>query len=90
MSEYQTPTGAVYGEDYFGPLPLELFDAGSYLECAHACTFLLYRAGNAQAALNALCDDAYLHELLHLALGLTICTHGSMERLREEIASLMP
>jgi hypothetical protein len=35
-------------------------------------------------------DDQLLHELVHLALGIDICTHNTMAGLREECARLCP
>lgn len=64
-----------------GGTPLELFDAGRWLECLHACMFSASR-------LQDLEDDGVLHELVHLALGVEICTHTSMTALRGQVEAL--
>lgn len=64
-----------------GGTPLELFDAGRWLECLHACMFAASRRADLE-------DDGLLHELVHLELGLAICTHSTMADLREQVLAL--
>lgn len=80
----ETSKGRNYSFDGFPPgeTPVELFDAGRWLECLHACM--------AGVMVNRLHieDDGVLHELVHLALGVEICTHSSMGGLRNEICEI--
>lgn len=80
--DYRTTAGRAFGFEGWanGDSPLEHFDAGRWLECLHGCMFaasrLLYE------------DDQLLHELVHLALGIDICTHTTMEELRAQVEAL--
>ena len=76
--EYRTTAGRAFHFDGWPPgeSPIELFDAGKWLECLHACMFAASRR-------ELLEDDHLLHELVHLALGIDICTHNTMAGLRE-------
>jgi hypothetical protein len=83
--EYRTTAGRSFAFSGWPPgeSPLELFDAGKWLECLHACMFAASRR-------ELLEDDQLLHELVHLALGIDICTHNTMAGLREECVRLCP
>ena len=85
---YRTSKGRPFSHDYVGPTPVELFDEGRYAESAHACVYLLRLFGDEHRAFAAMEDDAYLHELLHLAVGTNICTHNSMTEIRKDLESL--
>ncbi|MBR8344180.1 hypothetical protein [Burkholderia ambifaria] len=67
-----------------GGRPTDLFDREDWVGCLHACMFAASRRAN-PADLE---DDGPLHELVHLACGLSLCTHNSMDLLREQIAEL--
>lgn len=81
--EYRTAAGHAFIFDGWpaGESPLELFDAGKWLECLHACMFATSRRVLLE-------DDQLLHELVHLALGIDICTHNTMAGLREAVKGL--
>lgn len=86
IGDYRTSRGREYSFYRWDPgeSPTELFDAGRWLECLHACMVV--------ASKNDLEDDAILHELVHLALGIPICQHGDMEGLRaraQELETIM-
>lgn len=88
--EYLTTAGHRFCDFYDGPSPLELFDAGRWAECAHACVFMIYRTGDAALALRCLEDDCVIHELLHLACGVPVCTHNGMDGVRAQVAAITP
>lgn len=79
---YRTSRGRLFSFTGWTPgeTPLELFDRGEWLQCLHACMFASSRS--------AIEDDGVLHELVHLALGIEICTHNSMAMLRSDVAAI--
>lgn len=82
LGEYRTPKGRLYhfsGWDE-GDTPLEYFDRGEWLHCLHSCMLMQY-------LLEDVADDGLLHELVHLSLGIDICTHTTMTELRGMVAS---
>lgn len=83
LGDYKTTKGRAYSFMGWPPgeSPVELFDAKRWLECLHACMFAASRKVTLE-------DDGLLHELVHLALGVEICTHNTMGDLRAEIVAL--
>lgn len=73
---------------YPGESPLELFDAGNWLACMHAVMVGVYVVNDVGRAWRVMSDDGALHELLHLACGIQICTHSSMAEIRMQIAEI--
>jgi len=71
-----------------GDSPLDHFDTGNWLQCAHGICLALSRQHDPNCAALAVEDDGLLHELIHLALGVDICTHTSMTALREQVAAV--
>jgi hypothetical protein len=71
-----------------GESPLDHFDAGRWLECAHGVCLALSRHHDVNCAALAVEDDGLLHELIHLALGIDICTHTNTTELRGKVAAL--
>lgn len=88
--DYLTSSGAQYSFSGWNPgeSPLECWDDKEWLKCLHACMFCLSMIKASQMALQAIEDDGLLHELVHLADGVDICTHGSMAALREKVIAL--
>lgn len=82
---YRTRCGAVFTAQYRGPSPMDLFDLGDYIACAHACAFLIGRLRDPERALMALEDDGLLHELLHLASGIPVCTFHAPADIRVQV-----
>lgn len=71
-----------------GETPLDHFDAKRWLECAHSLCVCLDLATPITEIAKAVEDDGVLHELLHLALGIEICTHNTLSEIRTEVAVL--
>jgi hypothetical protein len=65
-----------------GETPLELFDAGRWLECLHGCMIGI------TVTHEHIEDDGVLHELVHLALGIPICHQSSMGYIRDEVGKI--
>lgn len=85
-TEYTTARGRKYSFGGWPPggSPTELFDAEKWAECLHATMF----AASLRRNPADLEDDGPLHELVHLICGVPICTHNTLERLREDILKL--
>lgn len=81
-SEYRTSRGRSFSFSGWAPgeTPLDHFDRGEWLKCLHGCMFAASRVH--------IEDDGVLHELVHLALGVDICTHNSLDDLRVEVAAI--
>ncbi len=90
MPNYRGSKGGAYNTTYSGATPVELFDAGDWLGCVHACAFVLFAIGDADRALAALDDESYVHELIHLAAGVEACTANRHrpEAIRAEVEQL--
>lgn len=87
---YRTAAGRKFTLGYDGPSPLQLFDEQRWAECAHACAYLISLRGDPELALRSLQDDALIHELLHLACGIEICTHNGRGNVRSMVADITP
>lgn len=88
---YRTPnTCARYSFAGWSPgeSPVECWQSGEWLRCLHGCMLAVYLIGDPHMMRAALADDGILHELVHLAAGAEVCTHGGMERLAEEVVAL--
>lgn len=94
--QYKTTQGRTYDFSGWEPResPLELFDKKEWLKCLHACMLAVYLAHRCNEDLlgfralsvgTVLEDDSLLHELCHLALGIDISTHNSLEDLRDKV-----
>lgn len=90
MADYRGSKGGAYNTTYSGPTPVELFDAGDWIGCVHACAFVLFAMGDAGRALAALDDESYFHELIHRAAGVEACTANrhQPEIIRAEVVLL--
>ncbi|MDV3101761.1 Lar family restriction alleviation protein [Burkholderia cenocepacia] len=84
--EYTTTRGRTYSFNGWpaGGRPTELFDAGKWAECLHASMFAASRRRD-PADIE---DDGPLHELTHLICGVPMCTHNTLDRLRDEVLEL--
>lgn len=88
MPNYRGSKGGAYNTTYSGATPVELFDAGRYGECLHACMFLLYALNDERRALDELNDEGLLHELAHLSTGVPIGLNNSQQTIRDELSQL--
>jgi hypothetical protein len=88
MTDYRGSKGGAYNTTYSGSTPVELFDAGRWGECLHACAFILFMLKDGERLLASLDDEAALHELIHLVVGIDISTHNCHENIRAEVAKL--
>lgn len=81
---YRTSRGHLFGFSDWpeGESPLELFDKREWLKCLHSTMFVLSRSKIEQIDIE---DDGILHELIHLSLGVDICTHQTLSDLREQL-----
>lgn len=90
LGNYQTTKGRWYGFSGWHPThPLQLFDQGRWLECLHAAIFAASLQPESERAAAALEDDGVIHELAHLALGIEICTHNTLDDIRQELKELV-
>lgn len=67
-----------------GGRPTDHFDQGRWADCLHACLF----AASLRRNPADIEDDGPIHELSHLVCGIPICTHNTMEGLREQVREL--
>lgn len=88
MPNYRGSKGGAYNTTYSGATPVELFDAGRYGECLHACAFILHTLRDPARVWHALDDEAVLHELIHLVVGIDISTHNTIKNIRNEVEKL--
>lgn len=68
--------------------PLELFDRNDYLNCLHGILLGLTLINNERVSHQSLSDEGVIHELLHLALSIDICTENTRDSLRLEIKEI--
>ena len=89
MTDYKTSKGRLYSFDGWQPddSPLEHFDQKNWLKCLHGVCFMLSHF-DANEVKQSLEDDGILHELIHLSLGVEICTHQDLEYLRACVADI--
>lgn len=89
--DYFTSTGARFSFSGFGTGedPLTYFDTKDYLNCLHGCMVLVSLFVPREIKHLYLEDDGLLHELVHLSLGVDICTHGDLISLRQHIQDLI-
>lgn len=87
MAEYLTSSGHQYSFTNWGngEQPSECFDRQDWLGCLHGCMFCAQFNSSSNLLLE---DDGLLHELLHLAMGLEISTHNSLQELRIAVVKL--
>lgn len=71
-----------------GESPVECWAAGEWLKCLHGCILCCHLIGDPEITHAAVADDAILHELVHLASGIPVCTHGSMALLEDRVRKL--
>lgn len=71
-----------------GDTPLSRFDHCDWVNCAHGVCLMLYLLDSKSRAYSSLADDGILHELIHLATGIDICTHHTLVELRRQLESL--
>ncbi len=87
--EYLSPNEIVFGFDGWGSYsPTQCFDRGEWLDCLHGCMLALTIINDPGLTQIEISDDGVLHELLHLALGIDICTNNTMSELRTQVAEL--
>lgn len=89
--DYVTGRGVNFSFTGFAPGndPLAHFDAYKYEECLHSCMVLVYLFTPNERQYQYLADDGLLHELIHLINGIDICTHNSIDNIRQQIKDLM-
>lgn len=88
MNEYRTSRGRLFALPSFekGEYPLDLFDRGEWLKCLHACMAVAqFMDTDTRSFIE---DDGILHELVHLSLGVNVCTHNSMDDLRRDVEKI--
>lgn len=68
--------------------PLNLFDNFNYLGCLHGIMLGLTLINNERVSHQSLSDEGVIHELLHLALSIDICTENTRDSLRLEIKEI--
>lgn len=87
---YRTHSGTKFQFDGWPPgeSPVECWDAQKWVPCLHGCMLALYLLDDADLTMREIADDGVLHELVHLAQGVDICTHGSMDALRERVVAI--
>lgn len=87
---YQTPSGNIFSFNTWvdAHKPSSTFDRKDYLGCLHGCMLAFTILDDADFTQLAVVDDGLLHELLHLAMGIDICTHTTMNDLRTLIIDL--
>lgn len=87
LGEYQTSSGARFSFSGWaaGESPLECFDRRDWLDCLHGCMFCAGFHPDPRVLLE---DDGVLHELVHLAGGVDICTHSNLAALRNSVLAL--
>ncbi|NYT38920.1 hypothetical protein ERD78_18625 [Allopusillimonas soli] len=73
--QYVTESGHTYHFDGWPPgqSPYECWARCDYLGCLHGAMLCYHLIGD--GAQEAVADDGLLHELVHLASGMDICTH---------------
>ena len=88
--DYRTTRGVLFSYAGWGSLggPLACFDRGQWLLCLHACMLCLSLLNESHQTQIAIEDDGLLHELVHLASDIDICTHTSIPELRQAVADL--
>lgn len=87
--QYFTSKGtefSFYGFDD-GDRPSDHFKAGDWLTCLHGCMFLASILDPHESKV-LMEDDGLLHELVHLALGISISTHTDMNELLCSVTEL--
>lgn len=89
--DYITERGVNFSFAGFAPGddPLTNFDAYKFEQCLHGCMVLVYLFIPVESQYKYLSDDGLLHELIHLILGIDICTHNSTDNIRQQIRELM-
>jgi hypothetical protein len=70
------------------PRPSELFKRGEYLEAAHGLCYLLSRSGTEKSVLDSVQDWGALHETIHLAIGIDIDTHSTLDEIFDEYVKI--
>lgn len=68
--------------------PLDCFDKKDYLNCLHGIMLGLTLINNERVSHQSLSDEGVIHELLHLALSIDICTENTRDSLRLEIKEI--
>jgi len=87
--KYTTKSGATYDfSGWRGEDPTTFFDRRDWLGCLHGCMLCLSLLGRENWTQMSIADDGLLHELVHLAAGSEICTHNSLDKMREEVVEL--
>lgn len=89
--DYVTSRGVKFSFNGFpaGCDPLAYFDNKDYLNCLHGCMVLVSLFVPREIKHLYLEDDGLLHELVHLSLGIDICTHSNLISLRQHIQDLI-
>jgi hypothetical protein len=87
---YTSPKGVQFTFDGWAPgeAPLECFDRGDYIACAHGCMLSLIVEGNVYESFLAIQDDGIIHELIHLHDKIDICTCNTLPDIRAMVACL--
>ena len=88
---YWTSRGRQYCFGGWGPTgdPVACFERGSWMNCLHGCMLCLSLLNDPRRTQLAVEDDGLLHELLHLASGVEICTFNTMDELRALVVQLV-
>lgn len=89
--EYNAPnTGAQFSFTQWqeGESPIERFDRGEWLQCLHGLLLILSILDWKRTTMKGIADDGVLHELVHLALGIDICTHHTLHSLRLQVVEI--
>ena len=86
--EYKTSKGTTFSFSGWdkGKDPLSMFDRGKYLACLHGLMVYYNLLADPELLQLSVEDDGLMHEVLHLASGVEISTHNTMEGLRKEIS----
>lgn len=89
MIEYLTPNcGAEFSYTNPDKTLVELFDSGKYLSCLHQAMAVTYLTVAPHKVTAMIADDGVLHELVHLASDINVCTHSSKDWVRDELVKL--
>jgi len=88
--KYLSPKGVEFSFDGWAPgnTPLECFDRGDYIACAHGCMLALIIQDDALVSHDAISDDGVIHELIHLKEKIDICTCNTLADVRWMVAGL--
>lgn len=87
--EYLSPKGMRFSfSGWAQDSPTRCFYKQDWLGCLHGCLLTLTIINDPKLTQIEIADDGIVHELLHLASGIDICTHTTLTELRTEISEL--